>query len=305
VISLLSIGISDYSVANQFDPSFDDLDYGASDAKRFAQVAATTLSVGRSTTLISGAAPMNRATRLNIIRSVIETAKAGKTAMVYFAGHGLDINGSLHLCPEDYDPRVPEHASVSASFLVSTLAANTDWSLIVLDACRSADLQSGSAQSSRGRTGVVYVADNVCILMGCSNGEQSLEVASIEGEPAGGVFTHFLCQELLRTPASRRRIDSAALFHTAQERVSLFASEIDDKQTPRAVGMSLNDFMLPGRRGRKAEDPLPIHPLLMDPADQIMPAKMFRLEAAPASFELEAQSASLRLDAAILRDASF
>lgn len=265
MISLLSIGIGDYGTATQFDPDVGDLDYGVSDATRFGEVVNATLSVGSSRTLTSVSPPEERATRLNVIRSVIEVTRGPESiGMIYFAGHGLDVNGSLHLCPEDYDPRVSEHSSISVSFLVSTLAANTAWSLIVIDACRSAGEPTRRRALTRGsdRTGVVYVADNVCILLGCSNGEQAVEAPSVNGEPAGGLFTHFFCTNLLATAPSRRRVNLADLFLRVQSDTSDYAvTELRHRQTPRAVGLSPHDVYLTLNRHRRSGDPLPVHPL--------------------------------------------
>lgn len=263
--SLISIGVSDYDQAARFDPTFGSLDYAVSDAVRFAQVATSRLKIRRHWVLSSDDALDKQATRINIIRTISELAHhAPKTSIIYFSGHGVDVDGALHLCPQDFDPRVAAHSSIRVSFLVELLANQPGWCLLIIDACRNIPPSLGRLHQRRRtkRGGVVFVADNVCILLACSNGQQSLETPSIYGQPAGGVFTHFLCESLRETPISKRRVSVGALFDNAQQQTSVFSSTyLERQQTPRAVGMNPHDVYLACLHASRQRDETMPHPL--------------------------------------------
>lgn len=246
MISMVSIGVGDYSAAASIEPSFESLDYAVSDAACFTDTAVDTLRMRHRWSLSSEGGADEQANRNNIIRTVVELRTVrSKGAVIYFAGHGIDVAGALHLCPQDFDPRIPGHSSISVSSLVTLLADQPGWCLLVVDACRNLPAQQRPATKSR-RGGGVLVADNVCILLACSNGERSYETPSIHGESAGGVFTHFLCNSLRLTPRVHKRISVGDIFDDAQSRTSDFAAvSLQRQQTPRTVGMSPHDVFLP------------------------------------------------------------
>ena len=262
--ALISIGVSDYGVAASQDPAFGTLDFAASDATRIHDVMTAHLRMTSAQLLTSGAGGDSEANRINLLRA-IEALDDDDTAsaIVYFSGHGFDVRGALHLCPEDFDPRVPEHSSVAVSLIVNRLARRRGWSLIVIDACRNR-VRSQRRRRPRAteRGGVVFVADNVCVLLACSNDQQALETPTIDGAPAGGLFTHFLCQGMEGAPRSSRRLSVGAWFDGARAGTADFALDaLERQQVPRAVGMSPHDVALRYSASRRVAVPIVPHPL--------------------------------------------
>lgn len=261
---MLSIGVGNYHTAVAVDPSFGTLDFAVSDASYFASVLGANIDVSYQKLLTSDMIDDGVPTRVNILRGVEELHRsANKNTIIYFSGHGTAVNGSLHLCPDDYDPRVPEHSSVAVSTLVNILARNRGWALIVIDACRNqVSALDRYAKRNMDRSGVVFVADNVCILLACSNDQQAIEMPTINGEAGGGVFTHFLCKEIQSRPRTSRNISVGDFFGAAQLATSSFVSQtLGLDQTPRSVGMSGEDVCLRYSADRRRQLPVVVHPL--------------------------------------------
>lgn len=262
--AIISVGVSDYRVASAVAPSFESLDFAVSDATHFHNIMTAHTRISRATLLTSDAAGDAEATRINLLRSLEElSASPARNSIIYFSGHGLDINGALHLCPEDFDPRVPEFSSVAVSQLVNRLARQRGWSLIIIDACRNRIAGARRRVAGYGdRGGVVFVADNVCVLLACSNDEQALETPTIGGAPAGGIFTHFLCDHIVTSLRSKRRLSVGDLFAHSQTRTAEFAASIlERQQTPRSVGMHPHDVFLDFSSARRRSIPQVRHPL--------------------------------------------
>jgi uncharacterized caspase-like protein len=230
-----------------------DLGYASSDAAQIALVVQRELEV-RSTTLLTSESALDLlATRNNIIRVVCTLGRNSESAsIIYFAGHGINVDGSFHLCPQDFDPRIPVHSAVRLSLLVELLLGHPTWSLLIVDACRV------SLSSSMGRKildektangGGFLISDNVCLFLSCSGGQRSFETPSIAGQQAGGVFTHFLCKGLAAKRTRRGRLLLSKWFEQAQVDTATYVARTWGKQqTARAIGMNPGDVYLQRRQ---------------------------------------------------------
>lgn len=75
------------------------------------------------------------------IRAFSESLKPGDVAVMYYAGHGMQMNGENYLIPTDFKVGLPEEVGERAislsSILASFKARNTSTQIIILDACRN------------------------------------------------------------------------------------------------------------------------------------------------------------------------
>jgi uncharacterized caspase-like protein len=77
-------------------------------------------------------------------------------AIVFYAGHGMQIDGKNYLVPIDAD-LTKDHASLISEmtdldFILSGLDDKIRTNIIILDACRDNPLAAGSDQASSGRS---------------------------------------------------------------------------------------------------------------------------------------------------------
>lgn len=97
------------------------------------------------------------------LEDFVEDAAGADVALVYFAGHGVEIGGENRLLPVDAEPSSLERLKETSLSLeeVRTAAAKVAKSvLIVLDACRN-DPFGAAAGSAKGRGAVALGADVV------------------------------------------------------------------------------------------------------------------------------------------------
>ena len=139
----LVIGNSDYqSVIKLVNPKKDA-----------ELVAASLRNTGFAAVTVLTDAP--RAKLLEALRAFAEDAKTADWAVVYYAGHGVEVNGSNYLIP--IDAKIASGADlfsqgVPVSEIIAAEAGATKLKLVVLDACRdnpfSAEPASANAVAS-------------------------------------------------------------------------------------------------------------------------------------------------------------
>lgn len=243
--TLVSVGVSDYTLAASLDDRFLDLPYASSDAERFSSQLASIVILRKNTLLTSAGGIESKSLRNNIFRVLVQSAGNGEEPVLfYFAGHGIEYDGELHLCPEDFDPRIPAYSSIPLSDIVELLAKRVGWALVVLDSCRS-PLQGSRGIRALPGIGRVMVADNICMFLACSSNEQASEVPSIRGKAAGGIFTHFLLDAIISEAGNSRHLCLGSVFEIAQRETSRYSTEMFEKpQTPRSVGHYASDLFL-------------------------------------------------------------
>jgi tetratricopeptide (TPR) repeat protein len=75
------------------------------------------------------------------IRAFSESLEPGDVAVMYYAGHGMQMNGENYLIPIDFKVGLPQQVGDSAISLSSVLASfkarNNSTQIIILDACRN------------------------------------------------------------------------------------------------------------------------------------------------------------------------
>jgi tetratricopeptide (TPR) repeat protein len=75
-----------------------------------------------------------------IINNFLGTAAKAKTAVVFYAGHGMQVDGKNYLVPVDFDINAVEDAAaemVDVDFILSGLDDQIRTNIIILDACRN------------------------------------------------------------------------------------------------------------------------------------------------------------------------
>lgn len=226
------------------------LDYAASDCLK---VVSTLTSVGvRTRSWIAADSTQGaRPVRNEIYRGVqafLNESRRDKPKMFYFAGHGVSINGGLHICASDFDERIAEKCAIDVSEIVFQFCSSSPWSLFIFDCCR-APLKIKASAPAAGAFGVagIRMLDNSIVIASCSQGEFAYEAASIDGKVSGGIFTHFLCKSIVDSFRKRPviRASVADIFNRARNDTTSFVLDRAGRsQTPRMIGAQGSDYFL-------------------------------------------------------------
>lgn len=123
----LSIGVSNYQTSPLPSP-----------AKDAAEVATALSGFGFDVTLVQN--PNSQAFRA-AVDAFIAKARGASAAVVYFSGHGLQVNGEVYMMPSDAKVDHPDffrRDDYTVNGIVDRLqAAGVDFKFVIVDACRS------------------------------------------------------------------------------------------------------------------------------------------------------------------------
>ena len=195
-----------------------------------------------------------RATLASIDRFV-EKLDSNSTAVVFYAGHGMEIDGFNYVIPIDLPKPVGDQAaqiaeySINQTVLISRISSKKPkFTLAVFDACRSILPRKRSMEG--GRRGLAPPsgdASGVMIVYSAGSGQEALDGLSSPDPDPNGLFTReFL--KAIRVPGK-----------TVQEvinqtKISVFsqAQKVPHDQIPAVYDQSIggSDFVFtPGKRG--------------------------------------------------------
>ncbi len=140
-----------------------------------AAVAGALRGVGFKVTELNQPAQLTRAALGAALLSFGRQAQGAEAAVVYFAGHGVEVNGANWLLPSDVTAETPDHLQVTAipaAAAINAVRGASAMRLVILDACRdnpfalSPGWASGrSASATRGLGRESARADNVVLLL--------------------------------------------------------------------------------------------------------------------------------------------
>ncbi len=248
---IIAIGIDNYFDSKGRTVVEKTLRFAASDADKVLRTFGLLFQVRRGALLTD--APQSRIspTRNAIIRNLRDFANIAPGDMtalfVYFAGHGVGIDGTLHLCPSDYDSEISEYSSVSIGLACDLISARKGKKCFIFDCCRTSLGRSVDSSASKLIRVTVPIGDDLIILSGCSDGQWSYE-SNLISQPGGGVFTHELLSVLGHKAKSSGQgyFSLGEAFRMARDNTVQF---VFDKagfalQRPVALGGDLDDFYM-------------------------------------------------------------
>jgi tol-pal system protein YbgF len=169
-----------------------------------ADMAARLQAVGF--TLVGGRAHLNagRTEMARLLRDFGDAAHEGDTALFYYAGHGIALNGDNWLIPvDDSDIRVqedvPDFALSSKSVVARMEQRGGGTNILILDACRNNPLpdRKRSMAGTRGLARLVDVPTGTFVLYAASENQ-----AALDGDGRNGLFTSVLLK-LIGQPGLR------------------------------------------------------------------------------------------------------
>ncbi|MCB1463545.1 MAG: caspase family protein [Nitratireductor sp.] len=175
----------------------------------------------------------------------------GDTAMVFYAGHGVQIEGKNYLLPVDIpDAQTGEAGYIEAEALalddiVARLKARGPLlNLLVIDACRNNPFSNPAARSlgsGRGLSGI-SAPQGTFVMYSADEGEAALDRLGGDDANPNSVFTRELLP-LMRNP----ELDLVDLARELRRRVRKLALSVGHNQLPAYYDAVLGDFFFAGK----------------------------------------------------------
>ena len=132
------------------------------------------------------------------VREFSARIKATDVALIYYAGHGLELDGENYLVPTDADIRSKayvEDEAVRVNFVFDELgAAKARLSIVILDACRNNPFSRVRSVSGTGLAIPNSIPSGSIIIFPTSPGKTALD-----GDGENGVFTTHLLRHISST----------------------------------------------------------------------------------------------------------
>lgn len=138
-----------------------------------------------------------------VFRDFLARLSAGSVAVVYFAGHGVQVDGTSYLLPVDIEPRTEADITdegLSLAAVMDSLSryngrASNGLNLLIVDACRDNPMQ-GTGRSIGATRGLTHRAGSgAMVLYAASANQAALDRLGPEDRDPNGLFT----RTLLRT----------------------------------------------------------------------------------------------------------
>lgn len=208
--------------------------------------------------------------RRDFVRVVAELEariRPGDTAFIFYAGHGVEIDGANYLLPIDVPKVAPGQQGVLKDEAISTdgliqrlQARGTRSQILVLDACRENPFKDATGRSVGGRRGLAptQTSNGVFILYSAGIGQVALDRLSDNDSDPNSVFTRTLVP-LLENP----NLSMVSLAKEARTKVASLAATIGHQQSPAYYDEIDGDLFLARLSGGAA--PLPPGPAVTEP----------------------------------------
>jgi hypothetical protein len=135
------------------------------------------------------------------IEAFLEAVTPGSEALIYYAGHGVELDGQNYLLPTDVANLTPGQTysltadAVSLSLLLETLEQRrARVNIVVLDACRNNPFKSDGTRSLGGTRGLARLdpPQGTVVIYAASAGETALDNLGAGDTSGNGLFTRSL-----------------------------------------------------------------------------------------------------------------
>ncbi len=235
------IGMSDYIGNSRLDNTLNDA----------RDIATVFTQLGFEVTLLENNDLRNFKTNLGAWFRNIE---ANDMAVLYYAGHGIEVNGINYLIPVDADIASEadvEYNTLNVNWLLSSFDyAKVGMKLLILDACRNNPFKRSWSRGTE-NSGLAQLAapKGTYIAFAASPGFTAEDGGKYNLR--NGVFTHYLKQEILKEGASINEI-----FDNVTGGV---AGLTRDQQIPfKNSSLGRNFYFRPARKSPGSDNPKPV-----------------------------------------------
>ncbi|MEM7428662.1 MAG: caspase family protein [Pseudomonadota bacterium] len=193
------------------------------------------------------------------VQKFVNQIEPGDVAMVFFAGHGVEIRGENFLLPTDIPDAAPGQEDFVTGEAISLNAVldrlkrrQAQLNIVILDACRNNPFQSTGSRSLGASRGLARVnaPKGTFVMYSADAGEEALDRLGNSDSSPNSVFTRTLVPML-----ERPGVNLVTLARETRRQVRKLARGVSHEQTPAYYDAVLGDFYFtPG--GAKPEPPV-------------------------------------------------
>lgn len=240
--------------------------------------------IGYETTVLLDA---NRRAMNAAINRFVDDIAGGGEGVLFFAGHGVQINNQNYLLPVDIDnPRneadVGDQA-VSLQGIQDKIAqAHARFTLLVIDACRNNPLPKKAGRNLGGTRGMALAssAEGQMVIFSAGANQLALDKLTPDDPDPNGVFTRELLPWLGKPGVSVRQA-----VQEVRRAVYVKAKSVNHDQFPAVYDQVLGDFYFVPRANEPA-------PTAAAPTPAVAPVAMVPAPALPAAIQPTAAAMS-------------
>jgi len=181
------------------------------------------------------------------VNALVDRVSGGGVAVLFFAGHGVQVTGANFLLPVDVNVSRAEDLADEALELGRVMerlaSARAKFVLLIVDACRDNPFPKVSGRSlgvTRGLT-IPAAPDGLMVVYSAGINEQALDKLSDRDADPNGLFTREFVKQL-RVPGVR--VDD--MVRRVRSEVRKKAREIGHAQNPAIYDQSEGDFYFTG-----------------------------------------------------------
>jgi hypothetical protein len=151
------------------------------------------------------ATDLSRRDFIRQLSAFMDKVSPGDLALIYYAGHGIEVRGINYILPTDIPPVKPGQESLLTGEAVLTEKIITDLqdrgaraSVFVLDACRDNPFKTGTTRSLGGARGLAQGTppEGVFVLYSAGVGQAALDRMSDSDSDPNSVFTRVFLKEV-------------------------------------------------------------------------------------------------------------
>ncbi|MGF1447232.1 MAG: SUMF1/EgtB/PvdO family nonheme iron enzyme [Pikeienuella sp.] len=183
------------------------------------------------------------------IARFVSSLEPGDEATLFFAGHGIEVNGENYLLPSDVpndaDPGFVTSVSVALSDVLDRMrATGARLTLAVIDACRNNPFEGADGTRSFGRArglGRITAPEGTFVIFSAGAGQFALDRLGPDDPHPNSVFTRHLIP-LIGEPGLELR----ALTRTLRQEVRATAKTVQHDQTLAYYDELIGDFSFVG-----------------------------------------------------------
>ncbi|MEM7429710.1 MAG: caspase family protein [Pseudomonadota bacterium] len=194
------------------------------------------------------------------MQKFVSQVEPGDVAMLFFAGHGVEIRGENFLLPIDIPDAGPgqedfvKGEAISLTEVLQRLKRRkAQVNIVILDACRNNPFQTSSGRSVGGTRGLARVNSpkGTFVMYSADAGEEALDKLSKNDTSRNSVFTRTLIP-ILKRPG----LDLVSIARETRRAVRKLALGVSHQQTPAYYDAVLGDFYFtPGDGSAPVERP--------------------------------------------------
>ena len=187
---------------------------------------------------------VDRRTLLREVVALSRRAEGGGDAVIYFAGHGVQVANTNYLLPVDFDSGdealLPFEAVSLTEIGNQLLDAKARFSLLIVDACRNNPLPGRRGRNLRTGPGLAPMspATGQMVVFAAGSGQVALDGLGDRDSTRNGVFAREFAREM-RTPG----VDVRDLVLTVRESVERLAASVNHVQRPAIYDESRGRFV--------------------------------------------------------------